>query len=97
MAIYFSEYCIFHLVERDLGVREMKRTENDFTCPEYIKVKHKKMADGHFFTSDDIGINIFDEDSLIAFNQIEPSIKHLVKLQYGIDVEVRLADSYGDF
>jgi len=64
--------------------------------PEYIVVKYKKIKKYHCFTANDIGLNIANEDNLKAYNQIEPCIKYLIKANYGIDVEVRLADSYGD-
>ena len=63
-----------------------------------IHVNYSFKEDTHVFSSDDLpGLYIAHKDAQRAFEDVAPSIKLLLKLNSGIDCEVRPAKSYKDF
>ena len=65
--------------------------------PDFIEVIYMKIEGYHYFTSDDIGLNIVSKSKLRGYSQIEGCLIRLIKDNYNVDVTIRYADSFGDF
>ncbi len=66
--------------------------------PITVKVSYRFVKGLHGFTSDDVyGLFVLDQDPERAFHAVCPSIKELLRLNLGMDVEVEPAVSLQEF
>jgi hypothetical protein len=68
------------------------------TATATICAKYKNVDGIHVFYSDDMpGLYVAHKDAKTAFDDVGPSIQALLKLDEGVDVEVKAAQDFREF